>query len=413
MNKGPKTIAAAPSGKKPRKQVITGRIAVKHVPKDSDEAARQTRAGQFALAAESLSQLVRENPDDYLAWGRLATAEIARHRYSEALAAVDRALALNTGAWWIRVVRANILSNLRDYERSLPLFEILHHEKPGNIDVLNGLKIGHYHTGDRKKALEFGGRALQLIDERASANDLSPLERHEQKSPQRTKRVIAFSLFGSKPAYLYGAMINVRLAHYLFPGWSCRIYVDGDVPPSVIANLRHAGAELVFGNVLFPNVPPYFWRFLVADDPEVRIFLCRDCDSRLTARDTVAVATWLDDGRPFHVVRDHVLHNMPILAGLWGGYANFSWGMQRRIADFLKDGMDNSYGSDQRFLAQCIWPLIRDDCVSLDSYYSLAGGEPMPVFAKGVDNDHAGMGIASEKVLKKEARMFGIPWPIA
>lgn len=135
--------------------------------------------------------------------------------------------------------------------------------------------------------------------------------------------------------------------------------------------------------------------------------------ARLTVRDVIAVATWLDSGRPFHVVRDQVLHNTPILAGLWGGYAAYTWNMRSRIKDFLVQGMDNTYGADQRFLANCIWPLIRDHCVSMDRHYSLAGGEPIPEFAMSDSKEHMGTGVVGAELLRKEAALFGIPWPIA
>lgn len=413
MAEDPKRNAPGDGKKKVRKQVVTGRLSVDREPRDSDEAAKMVRSGQFADAAARLNHLVREKPDDFFAWRLLAAAETARRHFQEALAAIDRALALKPERWGFRVARANILSDLGDYERSLPLFEKLHQEKPDDISVLNGLKTGHYYAGDPEKALEFGGRALRLLDQGASAIDLPPLDRHEHKSVHRQKRVLAFTLFGTNPVYLYGAMINARLAHYLFPGWSCRMYVGDDVPSGVVADLKRTGAEVISGNVLFPEIPPYFWRFLVADDPNVRLFVCRDCDARLTVRDVLAVATWLDRGQPFHVVRDHVLHNMPLLAGLWGGSAAYTWNMRSRIRDFLVHGIDNTYGADQRFLAQCIWPLIRDRCVRMDRYYSLAGNEPIPVFAINADKGHMGMGVAGEKLLKKEARLFGIPWPIA
>ena len=72
----------------------------------------------------------------------------------------------------------------------------------------------------------------------------------------------------------------------------------------------------------FPAVPGYFRRFLPLSDPGVARFLVRDCDSRVSTAEAKLVADWIASGYPFHVVRDHVLHNDLILAGLWGGRAD-------------------------------------------------------------------------------------------
>lgn len=46
----------------------------------------------------------------------------------------------------------------------------------------------------------------------------------------------------------------------------------------------------------------------------------RDVDSRLSARDRMAVEEWIQSGEPFHVLRDHPAHcGWPINAGMWGG----------------------------------------------------------------------------------------------
>ena len=62
-----------------------------------------------------------------------------------------------------------------------------------------------------------------------------------------------------------------------------------------------------------------FWRFWAAADPTVERFISRDVDSRLMARDAVAVAAWEQSGKAFHVVRDHPSHSLyPMSGGLWG-----------------------------------------------------------------------------------------------
>ena len=45
----------------------------------------------------------------------------------------------------------------------------------------------------------------------------------------------------------------------------------------------------------------------------------RDCDARLSAAEADLVRRWIDGGYPFHVVRDHVLHNELMIGCLWAG----------------------------------------------------------------------------------------------
>ncbi len=46
------------------------------------------------------------------------------------------------------------------------------------------------------------------------------------------------------------------------------------------------------GSGIEGGIAGMFWRFLVADDPQVDRFIVRDSDSRLNARDAYAVAEW-------------------------------------------------------------------------------------------------------------------------
>ena len=44
----------------------------------------------------------------------------------------------------------------------------------------------------------------------------------------------------------------------------------------------------------------------------------RDLDSRPSQREVNAVNEWLQSKHPFHVMRDHPGHDLPMLAGMWG-----------------------------------------------------------------------------------------------
>jgi len=89
----------------------------------------------------------------------------------------------------------------------------------------------------------------------------------------------------------------------------------------VIDALTAAGSQVKID--VYKETHPYsglMWRFLPFDDPEVDIVLVRDVDSPITLRERAGVDLWLKRDAPFHVMRDHIQHTAPILAGLWGGF---------------------------------------------------------------------------------------------
>ena len=100
----------------------------------------------------------------------------------------------------------------------------------------------------------------------------------------------------------------------------------GAVAAAVVRRLRQLGAAIryVGGGIGGRRLAaPMMWRFTVVDDADVDVFVVRDADGRLTARDAAAVADWLRR-RPettaiFHCIRDHPSHsNSFVSGGLWG-----------------------------------------------------------------------------------------------
>ena len=104
------------------------------------------------------------------------------------------------------------------------------------------------------------------------------------------------------------------------------------------------------------------WRFLPPLDPQVSVFLCRDLDSRISAREVAAVTEWLQSGRALHSMRDHPYHNIPLLGAAWGARmtgqeVRGNW--VRSWQDILKDPLSRAgrekKGPDQAVLARWVW----------------------------------------------------------
>ncbi len=132
-----------------------------------------------------------------------------------------------------------------------------------------------------------------------------------------TRRLLSFSLYGSAPLYLDGALRNARLASTLYPGWDVRFYISQEIDESLAQKLEALGAEVVRKQRL-GVVDGMFWRFLPVSEPEWDAVVVRDVDSRVTHREAAAVEEWLESGKSLHIMRDHPCHRVVIMAGMWG-----------------------------------------------------------------------------------------------
>ncbi len=374
------------------------------------------RAGRHEEAARLARKALRAEPDSADHWALLSTVENNRRNFKAALNAIEKAQALDSEPQRHRRQLASVANNLRDFKRSLPLFEALSVDQPDDIGLLDGLKVACWGLGRPDEAKAHGARALTLRDERSLAQAapaaLAFVPREAKVAPGPKKRVIAFSLWGREPRYLAGAMINARLAPSVMPGWRCRFYVGSDLPPAVSQDLRRQGAEVIPAAERHPEIPGYCWRFLAADDEDLAAFLCRDCDSRLSPKDWAAVEDWLASGKAFHVLRDHVVHNELILAGLWGGRGGTGLELEKKMKATADLRQRNAYGADQAFLAAQVWPAIRRHSLTHDSCYALAETRRLPFGGHGSNADHVGAGITESLRILDEAQRFGLPWPI-
>ena len=243
-------------------------------------------------------------------------------------------------------------------------------------------------TGDMIRARMFGTMSLDEKDQQTRARHGSP-KLDFRCTPGKRRRIITFSLFGSRPRYLRGALQNVLAARDLYPGWTCRFYVDDSVDSTFRAVMADEGAELITDDSGERDLRHLLCRrFLVSDDTEVGHFMVRDCDSVVNAREAAAVAEWIDSGLPFHAMRDWYTHADPVLAGLWGGVAGVFPDMAGSVARFRKS-VPLSTNWDQFFLRDQVWPAIRDHCLVHDRCFESYRARPFPTPTPG-GKEHVG-----------------------
>jgi hypothetical protein len=293
------------------------------------------------------------------------------------------------------------LSNMKRFDEAIAK-ALQYVERYGeDLTILDALKVAHFYTGKVDEAIRYGQRGLDLRDCRLprAAAMTAPA------GAPRGHNVISFSLWGTAPFYAYGAMINLVQSRTVYPGWSCRFYVDAAVPPACVGFLRDNGADVRNIEDEYPGVG-LFQRFLVMNDATVGRFLVRDCDARLSAAEADLVQQWIDSDYPFHVVRDHVLHNELMIGCTWAGRTDCGIDIVELMRRYFTFGPTAKYGHDQRMLGLLLWPLIRKHCLVHDKYYRLAGVNTVPLRDP---KSHFGAGNQNIDAVLDEVDRLGIP----
>ena len=268
-------------------------------------------------------------------------------------------------------------SRWRKHKRAIPLIERFLALGIIDASAYDALAMSCSSTGDTIRARIFGTLALNekdaLTKDRHGSPALNPAS-----DVTRRRKIIAFSLFGSHPRYLRGALQNVLVARTLYPGWICRVTVDDSVDATFRAVMAEEGADMIMDISGDEDVRHRLCRrFLVADDPEVGYYMVRDCDSVVSPREAAAVSEWLDSGLAFHAMRDWYTHTDPLLAGMWGGIAGVFPDMAGTIAGF-REATPLNTNWDQFFLRDRVWPAIRDQVMVHDRYFTAHRARPFP-----------------------------------
>lgn len=295
--------------------------------------------------------------------------------YPAAAEVLGRAHALYPEDMEIHVNLATAQSRAKQYEAAIATAEAYIARGGQDPNVYDMLAHSTYRLGRFEEAKAAGAQALAFKDEKAVAPRGLKLKPVPGDVNARA-RVIAFSLWGSNPRYLRGALHNVLAARNIYPGWTCRFYVDASVDQGFRDAVAGLGAEVVEHPI--HGMPQRLSRrFAVADDPAVGRFLVRDCDSVVNEREARAVEAWIASGKPFHVMRDWWTHTDPILAGMWGGIAGVLPPIHMLLSQYRPKHLETP-NWDQWFLRDSVWPLIRDHACIHDRCFASRNATPFP-----------------------------------
>jgi hypothetical protein len=170
--------------------------------------------------------------------------------------------------------------------------------------------------------------------------------------------VLSYCLYGTAEKYCRGMLRNLVDCAEQFPDADVWIVLGSDVPETYRRQYAtFPNARLIpvseTGGVLMT------YRFFCIDDPSVDAMIVRDADSRLTARDTVCIRTFLSTGAPAFTIRDHPFHGRKIMGGQWGLRAgrvpSLREAYSRFCATYSRVGL---YNSDQDFLDEVVYPRV-------------------------------------------------------
>lgn len=203
------------------------------------------RADKNDEAAACLREHLGANAADHAAWQQLAVAETQRRNYFAALKAIKRALAHAPNEMAYQRQHGFTQVSLGNCEAAIAALLPMLQASPEDYFVLHALQIAYCKFGKETHALELGRKILQLEDRAAIAKAVPSAGIAARAARRGNRKIIAYSLWGASPVYNYGAMINARLAPFIYPGWKCRFYLGQGVPDSTRVTLAQAGAEII------------------------------------------------------------------------------------------------------------------------------------------------------------------------
>ena len=223
------------------------------------------------------------------------------------------------------------------------------------------------------------------------------------------QRIIAISMFGPRENALFAQNTSIGFLRDLlvdvtekYPGWILRVYHDASLDGELICSLECADQHVDFCNTtalgslgrVSDYIPPKIWRFLPAGDELVDVMVSRDLDSPITRRELEAVTDWLSSGKAWHAMRDHPMHFVPMLGGMWGFRPVLNRTFSRRVREKMLDrSLVSAYGGrgDQRFLRDHVWPDIQQQVIAHDSFLCTEpygnSSRPWPVRRRHPSND--------------------------
>jgi hypothetical protein len=191
-----------------------------------------------------------------------------------------------------------------------------------------------------------------------------------------SKKIISYSLYGSKSYYCEGAIKNAKDKTTTYGSeWETWFYVYEDVPQNYIEELKKHADKIIYIDKNFYIKHGMFWRFLPILENDVICMIVRDLDSRSSQKEVICVNEWIESDKAVHIIRDGITHQMPFMGGILGFKKPLPFNLNELINKYPQFWTNNQYNMDQLFLAHCVYPLTINNRLIHDSFnhYELDG----------------------------------------
>jgi tetratricopeptide (TPR) repeat protein len=236
-------------------KIVRGTIPLPARPHDAIRAL--LRAGKNDEAIVRLCAIHITRLNDLEARELLFDAFFQKRDWAPALALAEELVRGQPDVARLQMSLIATLSNMKRFPEAIAQASRYIEKHGENLTVLDALKVANFYTGKTDEAIRYGQRALDLRDRQACQNP-PPFTLTEPGGPPSGSNVISFSLWGTAPCYAYGAMINLVLSRTVYPGWSCRFYIDSTVPlpdPKSHFGAGHQNIEAVLAEVDRLGIP--------------------------------------------------------------------------------------------------------------------------------------------------------------
>lgn len=197
------------------------------------------------------------------------------------------------------------------------------------------------------------------------------------------KFVISFCLWGNENRYTVGLIENLKLALFFYPEFTPYVYIHyKTATEEYIQSIHnaHPYVEIIIKNEELIRPKRFMlWRIEPLEDKTVDLFISRDTDTRIFAREVLAVRQWLSSNKKIHIMRDHPQHFNKILGGMFGvrteHLREYNWS-QMIEAYYRIHGDDEN---DQHFLEKFLYnmtplsdKMIHDEIKRYEEDYCLS-----------------------------------------
>ncbi len=229
-----------------------------------------------------------------------------------------------------------------------------------------------------------------------------------------TKKVISFCLWGDEKKYTVGLIENLKLAGFFYPDFICYVYIHHRTATTkYLQEIQNSNQNVKIIIKNDENIRPkrcMLWRIEPLIDKTVDVFISRDIDTRIFAREVFATRQWLSSNKILHIMRDHPQHYNLILGGMFGvrteTFKNYDWidliesyyriyGEEENDQHFLQKFLYNMTSVSDKMIHDEIKKYEGASCLSFPSLYDQKHFTGCYIYEDGSGDDE------TEAVLKQ------------